>query len=110
MIAGFEDAMLGIDALLLPTTPLPASKIGEEVETELLGKKVNTFMTFIKNCDPIGVVGYPAILNCLEWPLIAPPVPVVFRYRLSVQVSPPLYTHPGPFGSGKKSSWRARRP
>jgi len=61
MIAGFEDAMLGIDALLLPTTPLPASKIGEDVETELLGKKVNTFMTFIKNCDPISVVGYPAI-------------------------------------------------
>jgi aspartyl-tRNA(Asn)/glutamyl-tRNA(Gln) amidotransferase subunit A len=61
MIAGFEEAMFGIDALLLPTTPLPASKIGEDQETELLGKKVNTFLTFIKNCDPISVVGYPAI-------------------------------------------------
>jgi Asp-tRNA(Asn)/Glu-tRNA(Gln) amidotransferase A subunit family amidase len=61
MISGFEDAMTGVDALILPTTPLPASKIGEDVETELLGKKVNTFLTFIKNCDPISVVGYPAI-------------------------------------------------
>ena len=61
MIAGFEEAMLDVDALLLPTTPLPASKIGEDMETELLGEQVNTFMTFIKNCDPISVVGYPAI-------------------------------------------------
>jgi len=61
MIAGFEEAMYGTDALLLPTTPLPACKIGEDLETELLGKKVNTFLTFIRNCDPISVVGYPAI-------------------------------------------------
>ena len=61
MIAGFEKAMFGIDALLLPTTPLPACKIGDDMETELLGKKVNTFLTFIRNCDPISVVGYPAI-------------------------------------------------
>jgi Asp-tRNA(Asn)/Glu-tRNA(Gln) amidotransferase A subunit family amidase len=61
MISGFEEAMHGLDGLLLPATPLPASKIGEDVETELLGKKVNTFLTFIKNCDPISVVGYPAI-------------------------------------------------
>ncbi len=61
MIAGFEAAMGGVDALLLPTTPLPAAKIGEDVETELNGKKVNTFLTFIRDCDPISVVGYPAI-------------------------------------------------
>ena len=24
-------------------------------------KKVNTFLTFIKDCDPVSVVGYPAI-------------------------------------------------
>jgi Asp-tRNA(Asn)/Glu-tRNA(Gln) amidotransferase A subunit family amidase len=61
MISGFEGAMQGVDALLLPTTPLPAAKIGEDVETDLNGKKVNTFLTFIKDCDPISVVGYPAI-------------------------------------------------
>jgi mandelamide amidase len=61
MIAGFKEAMSGLDALLLPTTPLPAAPIGDDVDTELLGQKVNTFLTFIKNCDPISVVGYPAI-------------------------------------------------
>ncbi len=61
MISGFKEAMSGVDALLLPTTPLPASKIGEDVETDLNGKKVNTFLTFIKDCDPVSVVGYPAI-------------------------------------------------
>lgn len=61
MISGFKEAMSSVDALLLPTTPLPASKIGEEVETELEGKKVNTFLTFIRNCDPVSIVGYPAI-------------------------------------------------
>ena len=39
MISGFKEAMSGVDALLLPTTPLPASKIGEDVETDLNGKK-----------------------------------------------------------------------
>jgi aspartyl-tRNA(Asn)/glutamyl-tRNA(Gln) amidotransferase subunit A len=61
MMAGFHEAMSGSDALLLPTTPLPATRIGEDMEIELLGKKVNTFLTFIRNCDPISVVGYPAI-------------------------------------------------
>jgi Asp-tRNA(Asn)/Glu-tRNA(Gln) amidotransferase A subunit family amidase len=55
MIAGFEEAMVRADALLLPTTPLPACKIGDDMETELLGKKINTFLTFIRNCDPISV-------------------------------------------------------
>jgi len=46
---------------LLLTTPFPASKIGEDVETDLEGKKLNTFLTFIKDCDPVRVVGYPGI-------------------------------------------------
>ena len=61
MIAGFEEALFDRDALLTPTTPLPATKIEDDVETELLGKKVNTFKTFTRNCNPISMVGYPAI-------------------------------------------------
>jgi Asp-tRNA(Asn)/Glu-tRNA(Gln) amidotransferase A subunit family amidase len=61
MIKGFKEAMADVDALLMPTTPLPACKIGEDMETDLLGKKVNTFLTYIRNCDPVSVVGYPAI-------------------------------------------------
>jgi mandelamide amidase len=61
MISGFQEALSGLDALLLPTTPLPAAPIGDDVETDLEGQKVNTFLTFIRNCDPVSVVGYPAI-------------------------------------------------
>ncbi|MBU1273885.1 MAG: Asp-tRNA(Asn)/Glu-tRNA(Gln) amidotransferase GatCAB subunit A [Proteobacteria bacterium] len=61
MISGFAQALEGLDGLLLPTTPLPATKIGEDVEIMLNGKKANTFLTFIRNCDPVSVAGYPAI-------------------------------------------------
>jgi mandelamide amidase len=61
MISGFEEAFRGLDALLLPTTPLPAAPIGDDIEADLEGKKVNTFLTFIRTCDPVSVVGYPAI-------------------------------------------------
>ena len=61
MIAGFEEAMSGLDALLLPTTPLPAAPIGDDMKTDLDGQRVNTFLTFIRECDPVSVVGYPAI-------------------------------------------------
>ncbi|MCB2226113.1 MAG: amidase [Desulfarculaceae bacterium] len=61
IIAGMAQALDGLDGLLTPTTPLPAAKIGEDVDTTLNGKKVNTFLTFIRNCDPISVAGFPAI-------------------------------------------------
>ena len=61
LISGFKEALSDVDGLLFPTTPLPASKIGEDVETNLEGKKVSTFLTYIRNCVPVNVVGYPAI-------------------------------------------------
>jgi len=61
MIKGFKEGMTGLDALIMPTTPLPACKIGDDKDTELNGKKVDTFLTYIRNCDPVSVVGYPAI-------------------------------------------------
>ena len=61
VIEGFREAMSRVEALLLPATPLPATKIGEDTETELLGKKVSTFLTVIKNCNPISAMGYAGI-------------------------------------------------
>ncbi len=62
MIAGFEEAMAGLDALVFPTTPLPATKIGEEeLEIEVQGQKFNTFEVLRRNCNPINVIGYPAV-------------------------------------------------
>jgi len=62
MIAGFEDAMVGLDALVCPTTLLPATKIGaEELEIEVQGQKFSIFEALRRNCNPINVIGYPAI-------------------------------------------------
>jgi aspartyl-tRNA(Asn)/glutamyl-tRNA(Gln) amidotransferase subunit A len=60
MKVGFKEALSHVDALLLPTTPFPASRIGEEVGREW-GGKGSLFLTYIRNCVPVSVVGYPAI-------------------------------------------------
>jgi aspartyl-tRNA(Asn)/glutamyl-tRNA(Gln) amidotransferase subunit A len=57
----FKEVMLGLDALLLPTTPAPASLIGEDEDMNLHGKAVNVFLTNIRNCVPVSIVGHPAI-------------------------------------------------
>jgi aspartyl-tRNA(Asn)/glutamyl-tRNA(Gln) amidotransferase subunit A len=62
LIASFEEAMSGLDGLITPTTPLPATKIDEEeVEVTLGGKKFSTTTTFFKNTCYINLIGYPAI-------------------------------------------------
>jgi len=59
--AGFEEAMRGIDALLVPTTAMPASKIGEDTRVDLEGKKLPTMTTFTRNTNPFNIINYPAI-------------------------------------------------
>ncbi len=50
-----------VDAMLFPTSPLPARPIGED-ETVLLGsEQVPTFFTFIRNTDPGSNAGIPGI-------------------------------------------------
>jgi len=51
-----------LDALAFPTTPLPAQPIsGSDLEVELLGAKVPTFQTFIRNTDPGSNAGLPGL-------------------------------------------------
>ncbi|WP_054308363.1 indoleacetamide hydrolase [Mesorhizobium sp. 1M-11] len=63
LIRAYRDhfAAHGIDALVFPTTPLPARPIGEDVDVELNGRRVPTFSTFIRNTDPGSVAGLPGI-------------------------------------------------
>lgn len=63
LIQAYRDhfAAHGIDALLFPTTPLPARPIGEDVDVELNGRRMPTFQTFIRNTDPGSVAGLPGI-------------------------------------------------
>jgi mandelamide amidase len=48
-------------AIAFPTTPLAAAPIGDDKETELDGKKVPTFATFIRNTDPGSNAGIPGL-------------------------------------------------
>ena len=51
-----------IDAIIFPTTPLPASPVAGSDETvELNGVRVPTFPTYIRNTDADAVAGVPGI-------------------------------------------------
>lgn len=50
-----------LDALVFPTTPLPAAPIGADATVNLNGNAVPTFQTFIRNTDPGSVAGVPGI-------------------------------------------------
>jgi indoleacetamide hydrolase len=51
----------GIAAIVFPTTPAPAAKIGEDETFMLNGKAAPTFATFIRNASPGSVGGIPGI-------------------------------------------------
>ncbi len=51
----------GIAAIIFPTTPAPAVKIGEDETFMLNGQAVPTFPTFIRNTGPGSVGGIPGI-------------------------------------------------
>jgi Asp-tRNA(Asn)/Glu-tRNA(Gln) amidotransferase A subunit family amidase len=51
----------GIAAIAFPTTPAPASLIGEDETFDLNGKPHPTFATFIRNSGPGSVAGIPGI-------------------------------------------------
>jgi mandelamide amidase len=52
----------GLDAIIFPTTPLPASPIiGSDSTVNLNGVQVPTFQTYIRNTDPGSVAGVPGI-------------------------------------------------
>ena len=51
----------GIAAIIFPTTPAPAVKIGEDETFMLNGQAMPTFATFIRNTSPGSVGGIPGI-------------------------------------------------
>ena len=51
----------GLDALVFPTTPLPAQPIENSMEVMLNGKMLPTFFTFISNTDPGSNAGVPGL-------------------------------------------------
>lgn len=55
----FEDH--GLDAIVFPTTPLPARPIGEDETVDLNGEEVPTFRTYVRNTDLGSNLGAPGI-------------------------------------------------
>jgi indoleacetamide hydrolase len=51
----------GIDALVFPTTPLPARPIGHDDTVELNGEQVPTLFTYIRHTDPGSNAGIPGL-------------------------------------------------
>ncbi len=64
LIAAYETALAdsGADALVFPTTPLPAQPIeGSDMTVMLNGREVPTFQTLIRNTDPGSNAGIPGL-------------------------------------------------
>jgi Asp-tRNA(Asn)/Glu-tRNA(Gln) amidotransferase A subunit family amidase len=51
----------GVAAMVFPTTPLPAAKIGEDDTVLLNGKAVPTLATYIRNLGPGSAAGIPGL-------------------------------------------------
>jgi len=50
-----------LDAVIFPTSPLPARPIGQDLTVELNGRSVPTFDTYLRNTDPASNAGIPGI-------------------------------------------------
>jgi mandelamide amidase len=50
-----------LDVLALPTTPVPAPRLEDDVELELNGRRVPTFQTLIRNTDASSTAGLPCL-------------------------------------------------
>lgn len=50
-----------LDALLLPTTPLPAARIGEDEHVWMDDRAWPTFASYVRHCGPASVLGLPSI-------------------------------------------------
>ncbi|HJM50174.1 MAG TPA: indoleacetamide hydrolase [Alphaproteobacteria bacterium] len=48
-------------AIVFPTTPMPAAKIGEDETVNVAGEDVPTFMTYIRNTDPASNAALPGL-------------------------------------------------
>lgn len=51
----------GVDALLLPTTPLAAARIGEDETVTVDGRPMPTFPTYARHTGPASVAGIPSV-------------------------------------------------
>lgn len=51
----------GLDALVMPTTPLPAARIGEDDVVQMDDRRWPTFDSYVRNCGPATLLGLPSL-------------------------------------------------
>ncbi len=63
LVARYVECVLRdwLDALVLPTTRLPARPIGQDDEVEINGRPVGTLEAYLRNTDPTAFAGLPSI-------------------------------------------------
>jgi mandelamide amidase len=50
-----------LDALVMPTTPLPAARKGEDEFVHMEGRRWPTFDTYVRHCGPATLLGLPSL-------------------------------------------------
>jgi mandelamide amidase len=50
-----------VDAFVLPTTPLPAARIGEDDVALMDGRSWPTFDSYVRHCGPATILGLPSL-------------------------------------------------
>ena len=50
-----------LDALLMPTTPLPAARVGEDQFVQMEGGPWPTFDSYVRHCGPATLLGLPSV-------------------------------------------------
>jgi indoleacetamide hydrolase len=51
----------GLDALVMPTTPLPAARLGEDEFVQMEGRRWPTFDSYVMHCGPATLLGLPSL-------------------------------------------------
>jgi Asp-tRNA(Asn)/Glu-tRNA(Gln) amidotransferase A subunit family amidase len=59
--AKMNAALQNVDAIVIPTTPLPAAPIADDAETMINGRLEQTFGTFVRYTLFVNIAGLPAI-------------------------------------------------
>jgi mandelamide amidase len=57
----YAEAFAGVEALIFPTTPLPARPLGPDITVEWNGRIAPARPAYVRNIDPISAAGWPGL-------------------------------------------------
>jgi mandelamide amidase len=57
----YEEAFAAVEAVIFPTTPLPARPLGPEITVQWSGRTAPARAAYVRNIDPISAAGWPGL-------------------------------------------------